>query len=80
MGAPSCLGGLYNSTSEARAHTAKANIGDASREQDICTPPEIRDGLLKLWGRIALDPCHSPNSILNAERTYYVPERPAPAA
>lgn len=76
MSAPSALAGLYNSTSElSKRNTAKANIGDAGREQEVCTPGDLLAAIRSTWGKIALDPCHSPKSLVNAEQHYWVPAR-----
>lgn len=53
--------------------TVKTPIGspDTDRPQEVYTPAEIRDLLVKLWGAIRLDPCAGPDSILAPERAYY---------
>ncbi len=45
-----------------------------ARPQEVYTPQVIKDGLDVLWPEgVALDPCHGPGSILDAERTLCTP-------
>lgn len=59
-----------------RGNTVRALIGTGERPQEICTPPEIIEGLLRLWPEgIQLDPCSGPDSIVPARVRYCVPKR-----
>lgn len=64
--------GLLN----AKAHTAKAAIGDADREQTIHTPQVLLDAIRTIWPDGAeLDPCGSRESLRTAQDVYHLPER-----
>ncbi len=56
-------------------NTAKSMICPEERPQEIYTPHPIIDAVQLVWGRIALDPCWGPGSIIEADAHYYVPPR-----
>lgn len=84
--APKCLKSFYGARKASRSsaptelfdrdtkrkNTAKSLIAPGDRPQEIYTPPVILEAILKVWPKIALDPCTGPDSLVPAENTYYV--------
>lgn len=84
--APKCLKAFYGARKASRSsapteiftadqkrrNTAKSMIAPGDRPQEIYTPPVILEAVLKVWPRIALDPCSGPGSLIYADTHYYV--------
>lgn len=66
----SALGSLYGDGHAAAVRAKECVAMPGRRNQVVCTPPAIVEGLRRLWPEgVALDPCHGEGSIVGAART-----------
>jgi hypothetical protein len=78
MGAPKCMKALYGARAASgtretrRRNTVKSLISPGERPQEIHTPRNILTAIRAMWPTIALDPCGSPEDIVDADCRYYV--------